>query len=217
MNNKEFIDSITLEGEEWRDVIGYEGLYMVSSYGRIVFKERFHNNGNGGYIRPPKLLKLMKTKFGYLQARLWENNKEKKYYVHRLVAIAFIPNPNNYPQIDHIDTNKTNNNVSNLQWCTSSMNHLNPITRKRNSLSKKNNPKLILAKSKAVVRINPNNIQDIKIYQSPTFAKQTEGYNQVHISAVCRGERNLHKGYKWLYLSDYETLINKSKNDLLSQ
>lgn len=214
MTNQEFIESISLEGEIWKDVIGFEDLYMISSFGRVVFKERFRNNGNGGYLMPPKLCILMETKFGYLQARLWQNNKEKKVYVHRLVAEAFIPNPNNYPQIDHIDTNKKNNNVENLRHCTSTMNHLNPITRKRNSLSKKGNMKLILSKSKAVVRINPNNPDDIKIYKSPTFAKQTEGYNQGHISAVCLGKREYHKGYKWLYLSDYENLINKSKNSL---
>lgn len=172
MTNQEFIESISLEGEIWKDVIGYEELYMVSSFGRVMFKRRFRNNGNGGYLMPPKLCHLMETKFGYLQARLWENNKEKKCYVHRLVATSHIPNPNNYPIIDHIDTNKKNNNVSNLRWCTSSMNALNPITRKRNSLSKIGNRKMILANSKSVIRINPNNPNDIKIYESPTFAKR---------------------------------------------
>lgn len=89
---------------------------------------------------------------------------------------------------------------------------LNPITRKRNSLSKIGNRKIILANSKSVVRINPSNPNDIKIYESPTFAKKTEGYNQGHISAVCLGKRKYHKGYKWMYLSDYEAQFNKSKN-----
>lgn len=204
MTNQEFLESITLDGEEWRDIVGYEDLYSVSTMGRVVFKSRFHNNGNGGYIRPPKIVKLMRTKHGYLQARCWRDNKEKKKYVHRLVAEAFIPNPHNYPQIDHVDTDKTNNTVENLRWCTSTQNHLNPITRKRNSLSKIGHPVLIATYSKPVVRINPKDPSDIKIYESPTFAKKTEGYNQGHISEVCRGERNLHKGYKWVWLSDYE-------------
>lgn len=212
MTNEEFIKSISLEGEIWKDVIGYEETYMVSSYGRVVFKERFRDNGNGGYVMPPKLCHLMETKFGYLQARLYKDNKEKKCYVHRLVASAHISNPNNYPIIDHIDTNRKNNKVSNLRWCNSSMNALNPITRKRNSLSKIGNRKIILANSKSVVRINPSNPNDIKIYESPTFAKKTEGYNQGHISAVCLGKRKYHKGYKWMYLSDYEAQFNKSKN-----
>ena len=84
MTNQEFIESISLEGEIWKDVIGYEEL----SFGRVMFKRRFRNNGNGGYLMPPKLCHLMETKFGYLQARLWENNKEKKCYVHRLVATS---------------------------------------------------------------------------------------------------------------------------------
>lgn len=76
MTNQEFLESITLEGEEWREVVGYEDLYLVSNYGRVVFKTRFHNNGNGGYIRPPKLARPMRSKNGYLQARLWRDNKE---------------------------------------------------------------------------------------------------------------------------------------------
>jgi hypothetical protein len=64
MTNEEFIKSISLEGEIWKDVIGYEETYMVSSYGRVVFKERFRDNGNGGYVMPPKLCHLMETKFG---------------------------------------------------------------------------------------------------------------------------------------------------------
>lgn len=91
--------------------------------------------------------------------------------MHRLVATAFIPNPNNYPCIDHIDTIKTNNHYLNLRWCTNSMNHLNPITRKRNSLSKIGARGIIENKSKPVVRIDPKNPGCIKIYESPMFAK----------------------------------------------
>lgn len=204
MTNQEFLESVTQEDEEWREVVGYEDLYLVSNYGRVVFKTRFHNNGNGGYIRPPKLVRPMRSKNGYLQARLWRDNKEQKKYIHRLVGEAFLPNPNNYPQIDHIDADRTNNNVTNLRWCTPTQNHLNPITRKRNSISKIGHPTLIATYSKPVVRINPSNPDDIKIYESPTFAKKTEGFNQGHISAVCRGERKQHRGYKWMWLSDYE-------------
>lgn len=130
-----------------------------------------------------------------------------------MVAESFILNPNNYPQIDHIDTNKTNNNVSNLQWCTSSMNHLNPITRKRNSDSKKG---IFIHCTKPVVRINPQDPNDVKFYISASETHRNDGYNISKVSSVCRGERKLHKGYKWMWKSDYETLINKSKNDLLS-
>lgn len=94
------------------------------------------------------------------------------------------------------------------------MNHLNPITRKRNSLSKIGARGIIENKSKPVVRIDPQNPNCIKIYESPMFAKKSEGYNQGHISAVCLGKRNHHKGYVWVYLSDYEPHTSISKIEL---
>lgn len=205
MTNEEFIKGISLEGEEWRDVVGYEGLYAVSNLGRVVFLQRRVRKHKGYSNLGCKLCKLMKTKNGYIQARFWGDNREKKKYVHRLVAEAFIPNPNNYPQIDHIDTDKTNNQVSNLRWATCSMNHLNPITRKRNSESKKGNLALIKKASIPIVRINPNDPNDIKIYSSAKSAGEIEGFNWSHIGDVCRGERNKSQGFYWKYLSDYET------------
>ena len=106
MNNKEFIESITLEGEEWRDVIGYEGLYMVSSFGRIFSKIK------NILLSPCK--NSSKMPHLYIDAR--KNGCRTKLYIHRLVALAFIPNPKKYPEIDHIDCIPTNNHFSNLKW-----------------------------------------------------------------------------------------------------
>ncbi len=88
----------------WKDIIGYEGLYKVSNYGDVM-------NSRG------KLRKLTKH-FGYSRIGLSKNGISKDHPVHRLVAQAFIPNPNNYPQINHKDFNRSNNVVSNLEWCT---------------------------------------------------------------------------------------------------
>lgn len=107
MNNREFIESITLEGEEWRDVIGYEGLYMVSSFGRIFSKMK------NRLLSPCK--NSSKMPHLYIDAR--KNGCRTKLYIHRLVALAFIPNPKKYPEIDHIDCIPTNNHFSNLKWC----------------------------------------------------------------------------------------------------
>lgn len=125
MTNKEFLESITLDGEEWRDVIGFEGYYMVSSLGRCISLNRVYedNNRSSKYIKQ-RLVSFTMVANNYLQYRLWKNNKQYNVSAHRLVATAFIPNPNNYPEIDHIDTNKTNNSVSNLRWCTRTMNVL---------------------------------------------------------------------------------------------
>ena len=100
--------------EIWKDILGYEGLYQVSSYGRIKSLSRKRNNGLDKTI----ILKENINNKGYKRINLHKNKKMKSYLVHRLVAQAFIPNPNNYPIINHKDENPSNNHVSNLEWCT---------------------------------------------------------------------------------------------------
>ena len=96
--------------EEWKNVIGYEGLYEVS------------NIGNVKNVRRNTLLKLSKTNDGYIQVSLYKNGIRTGLRVHRLVAEAFLPNPDNLTQVNHKDENKTNNNVDNLQWCDAKYN-----------------------------------------------------------------------------------------------
>ena len=96
--------------EEWKNVIGYEGLYEVS------------NKGNVRNVRRNTLLKLSKTNDGYIQVHLYKNGIRTGFKVHRLVAQAFIPNPDNLPEVNHKDEDKTNNNVTNLEWCTAKYN-----------------------------------------------------------------------------------------------
>ena len=205
MTNKEFLESITLEGEEWRDVVGYEGLYMVSSYGRCLSMGRITIRKNGiQQYTEPKLISYNMVAGNYLHYRLWKDNREKHMSIHRLVAIAFIPNPNGYLEVDHIDTNKTNNIVSNLRWCTRSMNQQNPITRKRNSLSKLGRTDIAKSQKKAVVRINPKDKIDVKFYESASATHREDGFNHSKVCEVCRGERKLHGGYIWMWASDYK-------------
>lgn len=90
--------------EKWKDVPGYEGKYWVSSFGRIK---------NRSIIMKP-----CRCTNGYLTACFWKNNKQTKILLHRLVASLFIPNPNDYNEVNHIDEDKTNNCVDNLEWCT---------------------------------------------------------------------------------------------------
>lgn len=104
--------------EIWKDIKGYEGLYQISNYGNVKSLERVIEDNKGSYIKKEKILTPTINNRGYYHIGLRNNSKTKYYYVHRLVAEAFIPNPNNYPIINHKDEDKTNNKVDNLEWCT---------------------------------------------------------------------------------------------------
>ena len=100
---------------KWKDIPGYEGLYQVSNLGEIK-SLNYRNTGK------EKILKLIKDKKGYFHVNLYKNGKLKNLQVHRLVAMAFIPNHNNYNQVNHKDENTSNNAVENLEWCTAKYN-----------------------------------------------------------------------------------------------
>lgn len=120
--------------EEWKDIEGFEGLYRVSSFGRVksVFRIVFRKTKKGSFVRQEveeKTLKPTKSSNGYLKVGLHRYSKCYQRNVHRLVAEAFIDNPLNLNIVDHIDTDKTNNVVSNLRWSTSKDNVNNPRSR----------------------------------------------------------------------------------------
>lgn len=105
--------------EEWRPLKGYEDRFLISNKGRIKRIERF----NGKYTIKERIMKQKITKFGYNAISLWDGKLLKFHLVHRLVALNFIPNPNNKPVIDHIDGNKLNNSIENLEWVSTAENN----------------------------------------------------------------------------------------------
>ena len=113
--------------EVWKPIMGYEGLYEVSNLGRV---KSFAKDKNGKIMSPCDNSK------GYKYVTLGRGSKHK-YYIHRLVALHFIPNPENKPEIDHINGNPSDNRVENLRWATKLENMNNPITNKRMSDKKK--------------------------------------------------------------------------------
>lgn len=100
--------------EKWLDIKDYEGLYQISNLGKVKSLEKKAGFSN----RKERILKQHLDKDGYVKVYLCKNNKVKFLSIHRLIAEAFIPNPNNLPQINHKDENKANNKIENLEWCT---------------------------------------------------------------------------------------------------
>ena len=119
--------------EVWKDIQGYDGLFQISNLGNVKRKQKTYFCCNNTKRVLKERLIVGDIARGYKRVELWHNRNHKKYMVHRLVAKAFIPNPENKPEIDHIDGNPLNNMVENLMWCTHRENLNNPITRQRKS------------------------------------------------------------------------------------
>lgn len=209
MTNKEFIKSISLEGEEWRDVVGFEGLYMVSSLGRVVALGCIRKNfRNGKFVlrnMSPKLMKQSKMPNNYLFVNLHGYKRIKYFTIHRLVLSTFTE-PQEHLQIDHINTDVTDNRLVNLRWVTPKENQNNPISKRHASIAKKGK----LHKSSApIVCLKDGAL--IKEYDSIVSATQ-DGFRNTSISHCLKGSIKTHKGFQWMRLKDYEASINKSKN-----
>lgn len=125
--------------EVWKDIAGFEGKYQVSNFGNVKrIAHRVCRKNNRYLTLKEKIVKQHYDYHGYKKVHLWKDNTDKPFFVHRLVAFAFIDNPNNYPQINHKDENKENNAVSNLEWCTAlyNANYGTKKERTRESLKK---------------------------------------------------------------------------------
>ena len=122
--------------ETWKAITGFEGLYEVSDYGRVKSLARIVVHKNRTQPKSERILKNNIVQNGYVYVVLCKDNKPYRKLVHRLVAQEFIPNPDNKPIVDHIDTDKSNNSVENLRWVTQKENCLNPISRAHNAKAK---------------------------------------------------------------------------------
>lgn len=192
--------------EIWKDIKGYEGRYEVSSLGNVRTVKRFVKNKNGMRLVKSHILKSHIDEKGYCKIFLRKEDSGKNIvnYVHRLVAEAFISNPNDYPCIDHIDTNKSNNNVSNLRWVTHIMNMNNPLTKNKMSGRLINNEK----RSKEVIQYSVDGVF-IKKWPSLNEVERVLGIKCGRISGCCN-HKPKHKtagGYKWEYDDNKKEIV----------
>ena len=178
--------------EIWKDIEGYEGLYQVSNLGRVRSVDRY--DGLNHFLKG-KIKKQTKDKTGYFTTHLWKDGKNKCCKVHRLVAQAFLDNPNNLLQVNHKDEDKTNNRVNNLEWCDAVHNQNWGTINERRSKS--------LSTSILQFDLEGN---FIKRWDGMKTAASELCILYQNISKCCRGVRKQFKGYKWGYAEEYERI-----------
>ena len=166
--------------EVWKDIAGFEGQYKVSNKGRVWSE------------KSQKYLKVKKTNSGYLQVRLRDKQTNKMVYVHRLVGIAFCPNPKGLKEINHLDENKENNAATNIQWCTHLENTRYGTRNIRVSMKKTNN----ILVSFPVDQYTKDG-KFVRSYPSIAEAARQTGILCGEISRATRGVYRTYKGYIW--------------------
>ena len=175
--------------EEWRDVVGYDGLYQVSDTGKVR-SMYFKNN----HVFKPRIkeMQIYTNKHRRCYVSIHKDGIRKNATVHRLVAIAFIPNPNNLPEVNHIDGNPSNNHVNNLEWCTKRQNLKHEYDHNLNKFKARNEKN-----SKPVVR------DDGVIYESTRACARAMGVTQSAIKDILHGRKQVKtcKGHKFAYVS----------------
>ncbi len=163
--------------EIWKPIKNYEGLYEISNFGRVRSLTRYK-----------KILKPCPNERGYLMVDLSKEGKRRKYFIHILVANAFLSNPNNLPQVNHKNEIKTDNNADNLEFCTNNYN-LNYGSRNKR------------IRDKIAKKVVQYSMQEkiLNVYESMTEASKKTGVTVQRICDCCKGRIKTSGGYKWRY------------------
>ena len=178
--------------EIWKDIEGFEGRYLISNKGNVM---SIHFKGS----KYSKCLHPTPSPTGYLAVIFYEKGKPRRFYVHRLVANAFIRNDLNLPEVNHIDGNKANNSVENLEWCTPSHNKAHGVkTGLYNGMVAR-----VISQMKPFIGINVKTGEAHTFYSLRDAAAFT-GANTANISKVLHGCTKTAKGYTYKYIEEGE-------------
>lgn len=186
--------------EVWKDVVGYEGLYEVSNLGKVrsLNRQYIRSDGKRETVKG-RILKPYTNKYGYAVVQLSDHGKATLFRIHRLVALAFIDNPYNKEQVNHINENKLDNRAENLEWVTCKENINHGTAPKRRAITR----------GKPVIRTDKDGNE--KWFPSICeAARQSDAVFQC-VSKCCLGFLKQHKGYKWQF-AEGETKIDRQEH-----
>jgi hypothetical protein len=179
-----------MENEKWAAIEGFNGEYKISNLGRIKSYK----------MKNPKIMAIRHNENGYCTIALYKNAKGYNFKIHRLVAMAFIPNPKNKEQVNHKDGNKDNNKEYNLEWCTRSENEIHSfrVLKQKHNMRGKTGEKHPNVKKIEQIDIKTGNTVNV-FYGSLEAQRHIQTVNQSNIIACCKGKRNQAGGYGWRY------------------
>lgn len=196
----------------YKEIEGFDGHYFIKEDGTVISVAK----------GVEKVLTQHDNGFGYMTVNLWKGNKGHMRYVHRLVAEAFLDNPNHYKYVDHINTIKDDNRVENLRWVTAKLNYHNPITKEKmriarsdpeykkkmaERMSGENNPAYTHREKNNFVKNNPQAKKPIiceetgVIYDSACDAYKETGICRATINKCCNNKQITAGGYHWKYIN----------------
>lgn len=183
--------------EVWKDVIEYEGYYQVSNLGRVKALKRTLVYSDGRTVTRRERVRKPLLSRGYLLMCLSKKDSQKYFAIHRLVADAFLENPNNLPQVNHIDENRLNNKVSNLEWVTPRENNTHGTRIERMLRSRGKNK----TKHRKVNQICLETNKVLKTHESISSAARSVKASYAAIASCCRKTTKTSFGFKWEFVN----------------
>lgn len=178
-----------METEIWKEIPRYNGAYLISNFGNMKSTERYCYHGDKPWLVKERLLSKVVGHTGYIEYQVTYNKKHRSEKAHRLVAEAFIPNPENKPHINHKDGNKQNNHVENLEWCTEKENVIHAYHHG------------LVKRCKKIAQYDMN-MNLIKIWETTGDIERAGIARKSSIHNVCKGINKYCKNYIWRYVND---------------